>query len=114
VLEGMGTLLRGWGCEVICAASSDGALEAIAQSRQTPDIILADYHLDGETGLEAVKRVRQHLNSDVPAVFITADHSPEVERELRASGFVLLRKPLKAASLRAIMTRLTLRRVAAE
>src|SRR5690606_17585519 len=114
VLEGMATLLRGWGCEVLSASSRQGALEAIAQSKLPPDIILADYHLDEETGLEAVTCVRERLGADIPTVFITADHSPEVERELRARGFALLRKPLKAASLRAVMTRFTLRRMAAE
>src|SRR5690606_36544077 len=49
VLEGMATLLRGWGCEVLSASSRQGALEAIAQSKLPPDIILADYHLDEET-----------------------------------------------------------------
>lgn len=114
VLEGMETLLAGWGCRVLSASSSRSALDKIAQAKLTPDVILADYHLDDETGLDAVVSVRKAASADIPAVFITADHSPEVERELRERGFALLRKPLKAASLRAVMTQLTLRRVAAE
>ncbi len=114
VLEGMETLLAGWGCKVLTASSTRGALEAVALSKVQPDIILADYHLDNETGLDAVIRLRETLRADVPTVFITADHSPEVERELRARGFALLRKPLKAAALRAVMTRYVLRRAAAE
>ena len=114
VLDGMETLLVGWGCRVLTASSGSSALEAIEQANVVPDIILADYHLDEQTGLEAVIGLREALKADMPVVFITADHSPEVERELRARGFMLLRKPLKAASLRALMNRLTLRRVAAE
>ena len=114
VLEGMETLLVGWGCKVLTASSGSDALEAVEQAKVVPDIILADYHLDEHTGLEAVIGLREAINADVPVAFITADHSPEVERELRARGFALLRKPLKAASLRALMTQLTLRRVAAE
>jgi len=114
VLEGMETLLSGWGCKVLCVSSGSAALDLISQDSVTPDIILADYHLDGETGLEAVLGLREFMKADVPAVFITADHSPEVGRELRSRGFHLLRKPLKAAALRALMTQLTLRRMAAE
>lgn len=114
VLEGMETLLVGWGCKVLTASSVCGALEVTRSSALLPDIILADYHLDNETGLDAITSVREALNADIPAVIITADHSPEVERELRARGFGLLRKPLKAAALRAVMNRLALRRVAAE
>ncbi|MCL4768203.1 MAG: PAS-domain containing protein [Hyphomicrobiaceae bacterium] len=114
VLEGMETLLAGWGCKVLTASSAAGALEVVGRFKAVPDIILADYHLDGETGLQAVLKVREVVGGDLPAVFITADHSPEVERELRSRGFALLRKPLKAAALRAVITRLAMRRVAAE
>src|SRR5690606_34929555 len=114
VLEGMETLLAGWGCNVLSASSSRGAVDKVAQAKLTPDVILADYHLYDETGLEAVVSVRKTLKADIPAIFITSDHAAEVERELRRRGFALLRKPLKAASLRAAMTQLTLRRVAAE
>jgi hypothetical protein len=48
-------------------------------------------------------------------IIITADHSAEVQREVRKRGYALLRKPLKAAALRALMYQLTLQRaVAAE
>jgi signal transduction histidine kinase len=114
VLEGMQTLLTGWGCRVLTASSVVGALDAIRAPQTAPDVILADYHLDGETGLDAVVAVRNAMRAEVPAIFITADHTPEVERELRAQGFMLLRKPLKAAALRALLNRYALRRAAAE
>jgi hypothetical protein len=51
----------------------------------------------------------------VPAIVITADYSPEVQREVRMRGHALLRKPLKAAALRALIYQLTWQRaVAAE
>jgi CheY-like chemotaxis protein len=66
-------------------------------------MILADYHLDRGTGPQAVAVVRGLLGADIPAVVITADHSPEVQNELREAGIPLLRKPLKAAALRSIV-----------
>ena len=62
-----------------------------------------------------MKAISAVMGRNLPAVIITADHSPEVQREVRALGLVLLRKPLKAAQLRAILARLSMQmRVAAE
>ena len=80
----------------------------------SPDIILADYHLAAETGIDCIGAIRARAGYDVPAILITADRSPGVEEEARANGLQLLRKPLKPAALRALMTRLHTRRAAAE
>jgi CheY-like chemotaxis protein len=115
VLKGMETLLGGWGCKVLTANSVTSAHDAVVKSGAAPDVILADYHLDrGTTGLDAVAAVCKVSGIDIPAIFITADHSPEVERDLRMRGFSLLRKPLKAAALRALLNRHAVRRMAAE
>jgi len=114
VLQGMQTLLGGWGCTVITARSSAEAVAALREGARSPDIILADYHLDDGTGLEAVAALRQ-AGSLAPVIVITADPSAVVQREVRTHGYALLRKPLKAAALRALMHQLTWQRaVAAE
>jgi CheY-like chemotaxis protein len=115
VLRSMQTLLAGWACNVIAAQNATEAVEGLRQAVQEPDIILADYHLDQGTGIEAVAGLRAATGSQAPVIVVTADHSAEIEREVRARGFALLRKPLKAAALRALMHQLTLQRaVAAE
>jgi signal transduction histidine kinase/ActR/RegA family two-component response regulator len=115
VLRGMQTLLEGWGCSVVTAQSAAEAVRQLQESAGRPDIILADYHLDDGTGLEAVAALRATARSQAPVIVITADHSAEVQREVRLRGFALLRKPLKAAALRALMYQLTWQRaVAAE
>ena len=114
ILDGMETLLAGWGCGVIKAT---GSLEAIAQIRasaRSPDIILADYHLDGETGIDTIGAVRREMKYDIPAVIITADRSREVQDLIRDEGFQLLRKPLRPAALRAVMAQSRIRQAAAE
>ena len=103
LLFGMRQLLSGWGCEVISAASTEEAVAAIATRSTPPCVILADYHLDRGTGLEAVAAVRRQAGIDIPAVIITADHSPEVQSLLRKAGLPVLSKPLKAAALRAVI-----------
>ncbi len=115
VLDAMGALLGGWGCSSVMAASLDEALQRLEEMNAPPSVILADYHLNAGTGVEAVKAISSMLGRELPAVIITADHSPEVQREVRALGLVLLRKPLKAAQLRAILSRISMQmRVAAE
>jgi CheY-like chemotaxis protein len=115
VLEGMQTLLSEWGCTVVTARNLAEAVDQLRAGAPQPDIILADYHLDEGTGIEAVAAVRAVAESSIPAIVITADHSAEVQREIRTHGHTLLRKPLKVAALRALMFQLTMKRaVAAE
>jgi signal transduction histidine kinase/ActR/RegA family two-component response regulator len=115
VLNGMQALLGGWGCVTQTAQNAADAIDQFRRTGDMPDIVLADFHLDGGTGLEAVAAVHNAMQSQVPVIVITADHSAEVQREIRKLGYALLRKPLKAAALRALMYQLTLQRaVAAE
>ncbi len=113
VLDGMRELLEGWGCGVILAENTSEALSALARTPRRPDIIFADYHLNNETGLDAIAAVRQAAGADIPAIVITADHSAEVQRHIRQSDSGLLRKPLKAAALRALLSQLMRQRPAA-
>lgn len=116
ILESMRTLLTSWGCHVYTAVDAETALECIAsnEARAAIDIVLADYHLDEGTGVDAALKLHQQLGRDIPVVIITADHSNEVQRDVRWRGFELLRKPLKPAALRAILSRTRLQRLAAE
>lgn len=113
VLSGMEALLTGWGCNVRTAPSSQAALSVLSETQFSPDIVLADYHLDSGTGVDAVLRLRKTLDRTIPAIIITADHSLEVQREVKSHELSLLRKPLKAAALRAILNQLTIRRQSA-
>jgi len=115
VLDGMRVMLSGWGCKVITAQNAAEAIDRLQPGHTKPDIILADYHLDSGTGLDAVAAVRTAERSHTPVIIISADHTPEVQREIRRRGYAFLRKPLKAAALRALMHQLTARRaIAAE
>jgi CheY-like chemotaxis protein len=114
VLDGMRTLLEGWQCRVDTAAGPGRALELFAADGRIPDILLVDYHLDRTTGIEAIDQLRAAWGREVPAIVITADNSLELHRAVRASGYGLLRKPLKAAALRAAIGQFTAVRSAAE
>jgi CheY-like chemotaxis protein len=112
VLDGMETLLRGWGCEVIKAPDLETALGAIEESRVMPNGLLVDYHLDHGNGIDAIVALRRRCG-DVPAILITADRSPVVREQARADGIQVLHKPIKPAALRALLAQWRVLRVAA-
>ena len=117
ILDGMEALLGGWGCRAIKAADIAEALESLDASGLEPDGLLVDYHLDGGNGIAAIAELRcrmRHDGRDVPAIVITADRSPHVREAARAEGAHLLNKPVKPASLRALIAQWRVQRVAAE
>ena len=114
ILDGMQTLLGGWGCRTLKAADLTEALAAIDASGVDPDGFLVDYHLDGGNGIAAIVELRRRFGRQVPAILITADRSLHVREEARAEGAHLLNKPIKPASLRALITQWRVQRVAAE
>jgi Na+/proline symporter/signal transduction histidine kinase len=113
VLDGMETLLRGWGCEVIKAPDLSLALVAVTTSACVPNGLLIDYHLDEGNGIEAIALLRRHCGGELPAILITADRSPAVREAARAQGIQVLNKPLKPAALRALLAQWRVLRVAA-
>jgi len=67
-------------------------------------LILADYRLQEElTGADSIRLIHKKLNHAVPAAIITGDTAPDRIQEAKASGFVLLHKPLRPAKLRQLI-----------
>jgi Na+/proline symporter/signal transduction histidine kinase len=114
ILDGMQSLLGGWGCRVLKAADLPEALAAIEGSGLEPDGLLVDYHLDAGNGIAAIVELRRRFGRDLPAILITADRSMDVREEARAAQVHVLHKPVKPASLRALIMQWRIQRVAAE
>ena len=115
ILDGMHGLLSKWGAEPVTASNRVEALAEMSRVRDErgyyPAILLVDYHLDDSvTGLEVIEALRDAAGSDLPAVILTADHTEEVIEQVRAAGHAILHKPIKPAALRALMTRVLVRR----
>ncbi len=102
ILEGMRTLLEGWGCEVVTLAGSrdlDGM-----DNQPRPDIVFVDYHLDGETGFDVIAKIRDRYG-DVPGALVTADRSDDVRRQAQRFDIPVVGKPVKPAALRTLLAR---------
>jgi Na+/proline symporter/signal transduction histidine kinase/CheY-like chemotaxis protein len=113
ILDGMETLLGGWGCRVFKAPDLEAAIAVTAQAKVSPDGLLVDYHLDDGNGIAAIAELRRRFGADLTAILITADRSPYVREEARANSIQLLNKPVKPAALRALLTQWRMQRVAA-
>jgi len=103
IRNGMDELLQAWGCRTVLADSAAGALQQLARNDLIPDLIVADFRLrEGDTGVQAIKRIGAQVGRDIPAIVVTGDIAPERLWEAKESGYRLLHKPVSAASLRSL------------
>jgi CheY-like chemotaxis protein len=114
IIDGMRTLLANWHCPVITALDSAQAIEKLQAAQITPDIIVSDFHLDRENGLEAIQDIAAACRADIPAVVVTADGAHEVRQAVISAGHAFLQKPIKPAALRALISQMIIRSRAAE
>ncbi len=103
ILDGMRTLLTAWDAEVIAVADPDAAIEAIEATGRPVTGLLVDYHLDRGNGVAAIRDIRRRFGENIPAILITADRSPHVRAAAREDKVAVLNKPVKPASLRALL-----------
>ena len=115
IVEGMTMLLRGWGARVLAARSGDDLVAEVTRAGALPDLIMADYQLaDGVTGVDLIKRLRDALDPEIPAIVITGTTVPERIEEMRLDGCELLIKPVGAERLRAVIDSALSRRIATQ
>ena len=94
IVDATRMLLESEGFDVLTAASAEEAVASINESRQSPDLLLTDYHLrSGETGLNVIDAVRGQLQFRIPAILISGDTSDSVAvTDLECAAF--LTKPV--------------------
>jgi len=107
IREASVALLEKWGGEVIAVETPEQA-QQITETSETPfSLIISDYRLrQGGKGNEVVDALRQGLDYEPGVIILTGDTSAEVLNEVRASGYMVLHKPLNPAQLRMAINRL--------
>ncbi|MFC6655207.1 ATP-binding protein [Roseibium salinum] len=104
VLHAMTQRLDSWGASVLAATSTETALDLMAEIGTPPDIILADYQLDGtDTGVRAIRALRAAGGSQTPAIVISAKNSKALMRLGQEGAFSVLKKPVNLPRLRALI-----------
>jgi signal transduction histidine kinase/CheY-like chemotaxis protein len=104
ILEGMRALLEGWGCRVKTIGGSAG-LDKLKETGFVPDLVLVDYHLDSENGLEVIERLRALYGQELPGALITADRTTELREAAKGLDVPVINKPVRPAVLRAMLSR---------
>jgi Na+/proline symporter/signal transduction histidine kinase len=114
ILDGMESLLSGWGCTVMTAPDLATAIAMTQGADKVPSGLLVDYHLDNGNGVEAIVELRRRCPSPLPAILITADRGAGAREVARVQNIQVLYKPIKPAALRALLAQWRVHRVAAE
>ena len=105
ILEAMNMILDRWGCHTVMLAETQAQAAQQVLLHGTPDFVLVDYHLNDQShGLQVMQHLDNILGTQLPAIVITADRSKKLEDEIKGIGYGLLRKPIRPAALRALMT----------
>lgn len=102
ILSGLRLLLQGWDCTVAEGASLAEVEDALSALGRPPDVIVADFHIGDQTGLDVVRALRAR-HGVCPAVLVTADRDPAIRSTANAEDVRTLYKPLKPAALRSLL-----------
>ena len=103
IIEGMNTLLSTWGAKVIATTNISDLINTCKNLDNAPDVIIADYHLENDNGMRAIKKIRKIYGKTIPAILITADRSTNIAEQAEVDNITLLNKPLKPGKLRALL-----------
>lgn len=97
ILEAMKVMLDSWGCRTEIAEDGGQALQIIKRGIE-PDLVIVDYHLFGENGIDVVTRLREQI-PQLPAVIITGATEPVILEKIEAHGLSFLSKPIDPGAL---------------
>jgi two-component system, sensor histidine kinase len=99
--DGVATTLKDFGCRVLAVASGVDALHALVDAEFPPQVIVADYRLEGgQTGLDAIAMVVENQvalcgeSFRLPALLISGDTSPQELKRVFDAGYHMLHKPV--------------------
>ena len=93
VLAAMCTYLHQLGWSVKGVATGAQAEQAMRDEAFEPDVMVVDFRLREETGLDVIARLRA-LKPDLPAVIVTGETAPSRFREFSGAAARILHKPL--------------------
>lgn len=107
VLNGMVELLSAWQCNVLAADSFEEGQSLFEQHSNDIQILLVDYQLNNnQNGIHLISTLREMCHHEIPAILITATTDADIEDKTKAANVGYMRKLVKPASLRAMMSAL--------
>ena len=104
VLCAMTQKLETWGISVLPATSTQSSLQSLRDVGLAPDVIIADYQLDGDdNGFKAIEALRKAANREIPAIIVTGNQVLELDLEGERLGVEILKKPVPFRKLRSLI-----------
>lgn len=112
VLNGMVELLSSWQCRVLSAESFEQAQQVFTEHKNEIEILLVDYQLNNnQDGLTLIDDLRDIGQRHIPAILITAATDVGLEDKANDQDVGFMRKLVKPAALRAMMSALLAKRL---
>lgn len=100
VLDSMATILTSFNCDTYPALGVGEAIEIIDELEQLPDLLVVDYQLAaGVTGNTAIKAIRKHAKTEIPAIIVTGFLNSELSALADSWAHPILSKPVAPAEL---------------
>ena len=99
IVESTSSLLELHGFTVITASGSADAIKKLQHTDKRPDLLLCDFRLLNETGVEAISLIQEEFNFDIPAIIDTGETTPDAIQAITHLGYKTLFKPLSSDSL---------------
>ncbi len=87
-LETMGSIIKGWGYDLITAVSGKKAIDAVMA--QKADIVILDYMMPEMDGVITLKEIRK-INKEIPVIMFTAHPDIKIMKgaeKLGVSAFI--------------------------
>ena len=104
VMEGLEVLLKGWGATVSAFDSVDAVKTWAERTDAQPDLLIVDYRLpSGQTGIDAIRILRERFGQALPAIMVTGSTMTGHEEDASRYNFHLLLKPVVPTKLRAMI-----------
>lgn len=97
-------VLESWGFRVVSAQTAEELTARLERDgRLTLDLVLTDFHLDREDGLEVICALRAiPAWSNTPALLVTGDLDPSTRQRAELLGVPVAYKPLTPRLLRGL------------
>lgn len=88
-------LLEAEGYRTATASSAREAASLVRHLDETPVLLISDFHLlENSTGVEAVRRIREHFDRNIPAFIVSGDTSKVVKEARLIENCALMSKPI--------------------
>ena len=95
IIDSTVMLLKSEGFDVQSALNGDDALAKVEDGLR-PDVVVSDYRLPGQNGIEVVRRIRNLVGEDLPTILITGDTSAKDIAAANLARCTVIHKPISS------------------